>query len=668
MGLRKKLTDTNAVSTIIGTNLLLLITIGLFSFIYISIFIIPVEDSSPHADIIIGVDGNDIIFYNAGGEGLSLDTQVMVKIDGEEQVSFTVDDYLQEEFKVDDLWSYPEQFIFSIPLLEGKGVTVNIMDGASNSLIANAKVDATNPLNTLVNTIDPYYQNSVPLTITARSTGANPDNITLWYRFQWSWGDSFENADTYLSSYYNMSFDDGDFVTVNRSGSGVIDYVDQLYDIDESADIGSHSNFNAQTDGPDSTYDTLLEEDTGGSSETVLINNESFEGSWLPLGWSETYHSSWNKESNDEYDGSWSADFDGDGWGEYGSLYSPEIDCSDATSIYISFYFREVLDQDNEFELYLKDRYNNWDNTVDLGGFPSGWNHYTAQITDSQYFHSDFQIIWYARDVEDEEHIYIDYVYVSKESGTPNFELDLEQQWTGIVNYSKPVENLCIYVINTDAEDLIVDIWNETSSNWDELIESISIGWNNISVTNWLTNSSLTIRYKDGSNVSDSDRGSWEIDSSYLYLIDPENDISYQGNITSINITKPAGISWRYFYADVNNTDNSNFNILDDQGFILQAGLNGGRNDISSISNDKIKLFGTFDGQARLDSWNVTVSSSGWEAFESIDESEPWNWLFDFPGGDGFYSFYSIAKRDNWDDESPPSAYDTSCYYNSLGG
>ena len=666
MGLRKKHSDTNAVTEIIGTQLLLFITVGLFSIIYISVFVMPLGDSPPHADIIIGVDGNDIIFYNAGGTGLSLDTQVKLMIGGEEQHSFTVDDHLPEEFKGDDLWSCPEQFIYNIPLLEGKDVTVNIVDVASNSLITNAKIDASNPLNTLVNTIDPYDQNSAPLTITARSTGATPDNVTLWYRHQWSWEDSFENDDTYVFAYHNMSFDDGDFVIVNRSGSGIIDYVDQLSNDDGSNDVGTHSNFNAQTAGPDSTYDTLLEEDTAGSLETVLINNESFEGSWRPSGWYE--NSNWNKENNDKYHGSWCADFDGYSSGRTGSLYSPELDCSDANSIYISFYFNEDVNQNNEFEIYLKDNHNNWDNIVDLGGQPSGWNHYTTQITDSQYFNSDFQIIWYARDVEGEEHIYLDYVYVSKESGISNFELDLEEQWTGIVNYSKPVENLCIYVIDTDAEDLKVDVWNETSSSWDELIESISIGWNNISITNWLTSPSLTIRYKDGSNVSDSNRGSWEIDSTYLYLVDPENDFSYQGNITSVNITKPAGTSWRYFYADVNDTDNSNFNILDDQGSILKTALNGGRNSISSISNDTIKLFGTFDGQARLDSWNVTVETSGWEAFGTIDESEPWNWLFDFPDGSGIYNFYTIAKRENWDDESPPSAYDASCYYTSLGG
>jgi len=665
MSLRKKHSNDNAVSEIIGTQLLLLITVGLFSIIYISILVMPVGDSSPHADIIIGVEGNDIIFYNAGGKGLSLDTQVKLMIDGEEQDSFTVDEHLPEEFKGDDLWSYPEQFSKNIPFLEGKDVTVNIVDVASNSLITNAKIDARNPLNTIVNTIDPYDQNSENLTITARSTGATPDNVTLWYRHQWSWEDSFENDDTYVFAYHNMSFDDGDFVIVNRSGGGDIDYVDQISNDYGPSDIGTHSSFNAQTAGPDSIYDTLLEGDTGGSSETVLIPNESFEGSWLPSGWSET--GNWNRESDSEYDGSWSADFDG-WWYSSGNLDSPELDCSDATSIYISFYFKEDVDSNNKFEIYLKDSSDNWYNIVDLGGQPSGWNHYTTQITDSQYFHSDFQIRWRARYVQSEEHIYLDYVYITKESGTPNFELDLEEQWTGIVNYSKPVENLCVYVIDTDAEDLIVDVWNETSSSWDELVESISIGWNNVSVTNWLTSPSLTIRYKDGSNVSDSNRGSWEIDSAYLYLIDPENDFSYQGNITSIDITKPEDTSWRYFYADVNDTDNINFNILDDQGSILLTGLNGGRNSISSISNDKIKLFGTFDGSARLNSWNVTVETSGWEAFETIDESEPWNWLFDFQDGPGFYSFYTMAQRVNWDDESPPSEYDTNCYYNSLGG
>jgi len=58
----------------------------------------------------------------------------------------------------------------------------------------------------------------------------------------------------------------------------------------------------------------------------------------------------------------------------YANTYSPELDCSDAISIYISFYFKEDVNSNNEFELYLKDNHDNWDNVVDLGGYSPGYS------------------------------------------------------------------------------------------------------------------------------------------------------------------------------------------------------------------------------------------------------------------------------------------------------
>ncbi len=79
--------------------------------------------------------------------------------------------------------------------------------------------------------------------------------------------------------------------------------------------------------------------------------------------------------------------------------------------------------------------------------------------------------------------------------------------------------------------------------------------------------------------------------------------------------------------------------------------------------NDIIRLYGVFDGPIKLDSWNVSINSVGWTSF-GINESGGLSWNFNFPEGTGYYYFYSIAKRENWDDESPPSSYDSICYYN----
>jgi len=200
--------------------------------------------------------------------------------------------------------------------------------------------------------------------------------------------------------------------------------------------------------------------------------------------------------------------------------------------------------------------------------------------------------------------------------------------------------------------------------SWENVFSDLSSGWNNASVTTWLTSSNFTIRYKGGTETSDLIPDSWQINAVLLKLIEAYVDVFYEGNITSDDITKPEGANWNLFYADVNNTANSTFSILDNSNNVLLSGLDGNGNSISSISNenDKIRLYGDFNGPIKLEGWNVSVNSVGWSSF-GINESGVLSWNFDFPENKGYYYFYSIAKRENWDDESPPSNYDTICYY-----
>ena len=59
-------------------------------------------------------------------------------------------------------------------------------------------------------------------------------------------------------------------------------YVDNnSSNVESPANTGSQSNFTAQQAGPDSSYDTLTEVNTGGGdTNTTLINGASFESDW----------------------------------------------------------------------------------------------------------------------------------------------------------------------------------------------------------------------------------------------------------------------------------------------------------------------------------------------------------------------------------------------------
>jgi len=124
-----------------------------------------------------------------------------------------------------------------------------------------------------------------------------------------------------------------------------------------------------------------------------------------------------------------------------------------------------------------------------------------------------------------------------------NYELDLEVSWIN-VDYQQPTETLCIYANTLGSEDIKIDAWDGDS--WENVFSDLSAGWNNASVTSWLTSSTFTIRYKGGTETSDPSSDSWQIDAVLLKLIDADIDVFYEGNITSIDITKPSGSNWRF--------------------------------------------------------------------------------------------------------------------------
>ena len=302
------------------------------------------------------------------------------------------------------------------------------------------------------------------------------------------------------------------------------DYVDlDDTDVDSSADIGSQSNFAAQQSAPDSIYDTLTETNTGGGASNItLINAESFEGSWPPSGWSEGGFTQWNKENNQAKDGSYSADFDGSDPGRSGSLYTPSMDCSDADSIYLDFWFYDHDCDAGEFmiEYYGDD---GWGYTVQLGSYTEEqWVHYQDEITDPDYFISNFQIRFRINDLESWEYACIDLVTVIKEIDSTSYQLNLEEQFTN-VNYTDPDQALCIKAGSLGSEDLVVDVW--TGSSWDTLttLTGLVNGWKNVSVSSYLTSSTLTIRFRGSSDGSDSVQDSWEIDA---VLLGPQPDLS----------------------------------------------------------------------------------------------------------------------------------------------
>jgi hypothetical protein len=120
---------------------------------------------------------------------------------------------------------------------------------------------------------------------------------------------------------------------------------------------------------------------------------------------------------------------------------------------------------------------------------------------------------------------------------TVTFELDQEEQWIN-TDYNETNEQLCIYGGTMGSESLMVDVW--TGSSWQNVIASLTNGWNNISVSSYLTSSTFTIRFKGSTETGDTTQDSWNIDAAILrvwtktydHILNAKSQKAYDQNIT----------------------------------------------------------------------------------------------------------------------------------------
>jgi hypothetical protein len=104
---------------------------------------------------------------------------------------------------------------------------------------------------------------------------------------------------------------------------------------------------------------------------------------------------------------------------------------------------------------------------------------------------------------------------VALKPDTTNYELDLEVQWTN-ATCGLPNEELCIFGGTMGTENIRVDVWNGTA--WQNLFTDLTNGWNNVSVSSYLTSSNFTIRFKGDNETGDTTQDNWQIDATLLHV------------------------------------------------------------------------------------------------------------------------------------------------------
>ncbi len=132
--LRKIKINNSAVSEVLGTVLILAITVVILSSVYIAAFTLPSPSKAPVLNV-VGMTANDkdIILSHQGGDDLSLNSILILTIGGKE-IKYEIKDLLDQKSAEDGFWNIGEELVFSHDI-RNLQVEVKIIDANSNSVV-----------------------------------------------------------------------------------------------------------------------------------------------------------------------------------------------------------------------------------------------------------------------------------------------------------------------------------------------------------------------------------------------------------------------------------------------------------------------------------------------------------------------------------------------------
>jgi FlaG/FlaF family flagellin (archaellin) len=256
--------------------------------------------------------------------------------------------------------------------------------------------------------------------------------------------------------------------------------------------VGSHSSFpNMQNDG---SYDTLTEANVGGA--------ESWES---PTGYTS---GSWDHESN-AYDGNTgtasSYDINDDSWSPW-----LELNYASTTGTKIR-YFVGIEDTNiNNMQIEVHDTTSSWQSVYSGTPTVNQWVNVTfaSRTTDGIRFR------FYNN--HHDRHRFA-YVYEAEvlSVAPPNYQLDLEVQFSGVTDYSHYTQ-LEINTGTLDTENLAVYYWD---GSW-QLLTTTPLAQNTVNTfTVTLSGPTFDLRFIDTTRTGDTTPSSWQID--YVRLVAP---------------------------------------------------------------------------------------------------------------------------------------------------
>jgi len=325
------------------------------------------------------------------------------------------------------------------------------------------------------------------------------------------------------------------------------DFVDNnMSNIDGLEDKGTHSNFENQKAGPDKQNDTLTEVDINTVNQ-INLEVDSWDISrnqWAKTGAS-PYLDNQTQPSVNEVHGKANAagSKNGDEIGNFGFQDTNILGTIESVKLRVYGHANPSYPTEGYFTVHLWNG-STWNEVMNFSGEP---NFVWKEVDISSYINTWTKVNGtkiffrtedpggnkYGEQICDIAILQVSYF------PQPNYNFDIEVQWVS-AEFTKSNAQLAIYTGNLGTETLKVDVWN---GSWTTIIPNlIADGWNNVSVVNYLTESTFTIRFKGTDESSDTAQDQWNIDTTLLHTWDDDetppmiNDFDVEDPGTGIGI------------------------------------------------------------------------------------------------------------------------------------
>lgn len=173
--INRRALKSNGVSEVIGTILLLIISVSLFSIIYASFFSAEVQPSTPSVNLVGTVHEKELILQHLGGNDLDLETNIIIKLKDGTRISKNA----ESSTSIDpDKWNIGERFTHSLDgttFRRYDPIDITVVDPVSNSVLMNGMVKEarTSDLELTMTVSDymPFFGDTITFTIEVCNKG-----------------------------------------------------------------------------------------------------------------------------------------------------------------------------------------------------------------------------------------------------------------------------------------------------------------------------------------------------------------------------------------------------------------------------------------------------------------------------------------------------------------